>query len=404
MTHILVIDDEPVYLEMVVKALEPTPWTIHTADNGTHGLAMARTFKPDLIVTDVVMPDINGYEVSRELRRDPEFAHTPIMVLTAQSTLQDKLQSFEAGADDHLTKPFEPAELVARLTVLLRRAEEAHSAGPAPTPKEVRRIAIHSLRGGTGTSSLAVNLAVGFASLWRTQTLLLDLSMVAGQVALMLNTSLRRTWADLAGFEAGELDPEVVDSIIYKHESGLSFIAAPTFPSETETIRSETLAAALQLLGRKFDYLVADLSHDFSPITIQALDAADLVLMVASPDMSSIRAAAAAMDTYTKLNYPPDKIKLVLNATFPRSGLPKEKIEAALKIPVTVTIPYTPELFVEAINLGRPLISAKPEEPVSGLLEDLAFHLSKEADKKSKPENPSPVWKRVYQRYTKKRK
>lgn len=69
-----------------------------------------------------------------------------------------------------------------------------------------------------------------------------------------------------------------------------------------------------------------------------------------------------------------------------------------------MTIPYTPDLFVEAINLGRPVLFGKPEEPVSGLLEDLAFYLSKEADKKSKPENPSPAWKRVYQRYSKKRK
>lgn len=212
-------------------------------------------------------------------------------MLTAQSTLQDKLQSFEAGADDHLTKPFEPAELVARLTVLLRRAEEAHVARPASTTRNVRRIAVHSLRGGTGTSSLAVNLAVGFASIWKSQTLLLDLSMVAGQVALMLNTSLRRTWGDLAGVEPGELDAEVVDSIIYKHESGLSFITTPTFPSEIEAIKSETMAAAFQILGQKFDYIVADLSHDFSAVTIQALDVADFILMVVSPDMSSIRAA-----------------------------------------------------------------------------------------------------------------
>jgi len=229
--------------------LEATHWLVHTADNGVHGLALARTSKPALIVTDVVMPDISGYEVSRQLRRDPEFAHTPIMVLTAQSSLQDKLLSFESGADDHLIKPFEPAELVARLTVLLRRAEEAYAARPAPITKAVRRIAVHSLRGGTGTSSLAVNLAVGFASIWKSETLLFDLSMVAGQIALMLNTSLRRTWGDLAGVEPGELDPEVLDSIIYKHESGLSFITAPTFPSELETIKSETLAAAFQILG-----------------------------------------------------------------------------------------------------------------------------------------------------------
>ena len=207
MVNVLVFDDDPIYLQMISKALEATHWLVHAADSGVHGLALARTHKPDLIVTDVVMPDISGYEVSRQLRRDPEFAHTPILVLTAQSTLQDKLQSFESGADDHLTKPFEPAELVARLTVLLKRAEEAHAARPAPTTKNVRRIAVHSLRGGNGTSSLAVNLAVGFASIWRGQTLLLDL-MVAGQVTLMLNTSLRRTWGDLAGVEPGELDAE----------------------------------------------------------------------------------------------------------------------------------------------------------------------------------------------------
>jgi len=404
MTHVLVIDDDPVYIQMITQALEPTHWQVHSADNGVHGLAMARMSKPDLIVTDVVMPDINGYEVSRELRRDPEFAQTPILVLTAQSTLQNKLQSFEAGADDHQTKPFEPAELVARLTALLRRAEEARSARPAPKTKEVRRIAVHSLRGGTGTSSLAVNLAVGFETIWKSQTLLLDLSMVAGQIALMLDTSLRRTWADLAGVEPGGLDPEVVNSIIYKHECGLSFISSPTFPSETETIKSETLAAAFQLLEKKFDYIVSDLSHDFSATTVQALDTADLILMVAAPDMSSIRAASAALDTYAKLNYPHEKIKLILNAIFPRSVLTKDKIELALKMPVTVTIPYAPDLFVEAINLGKPFILEKEDEPISCLLEDLAFHLSKEADKKSKPENPSKAWKRVYQRYTKGRK
>ena len=69
------------------------------------------------------MPDIDGYEVTRLLRREPQFAHIPILVLTAQAGLQNKLKSFEAGADDHLTKPFEPEELAARLAALLRRAE-----------------------------------------------------------------------------------------------------------------------------------------------------------------------------------------------------------------------------------------------------------------------------------------
>ena len=120
--------------------------------------------------------------------------------------------------------------------------------------------------------------------------------------------------------------------------------------------------------------------------------------------MASLRAAAAAMDTYSKLKYPPEKIKLVLNATFPKHGLPKDKIESALGIPVMVTIPYTSDAFVEAINYGQPLISSKPDEPIAGLLEDLAFYLSKETHKKSRPEKPTESWKRVYKRYSEKRK
>jgi CheY-like chemotaxis protein len=79
MTNILVIDEDPIYLQMISKALEATHWLVHTADSGVHGLALARTHKPDLIVTDVVMPDLSDYEVSRQLRRDPDFTHTPIL-------------------------------------------------------------------------------------------------------------------------------------------------------------------------------------------------------------------------------------------------------------------------------------------------------------------------------------
>jgi DNA-binding response OmpR family regulator len=122
MTHVLIIDDESIFHSLVTRALEGLNLTFSSAENGLTGLALARSLKPDLIISDVMMPDILGYEVVRSLRREPEFAQTPILMLTAQSGLQDKLKAFEAGADDHLTKPFEPAELAARVSVLLRRA------------------------------------------------------------------------------------------------------------------------------------------------------------------------------------------------------------------------------------------------------------------------------------------
>jgi pilus assembly protein CpaE len=289
--------------------------------------------------------------------------------------------------------------------VLLRRAESSkYTAATNDSQEEALMIAVHSLRGGTGCSSLAVNLAVGLQSLWQTHTALLDLTMMAGQVALMLNASLKRTWSDITRFESNELDLEMLNSIITHHESGLSFIAAPTLPSEAETINGEMLGTALRLLKKYNDYLVVDLPHDFADMTLQALDMSDLILVVASPDMASIRATAAALDTYNNLGYPKERIKLVLSATFPRLGLPREKIEAALGIPVSIVIPHTPDIFVEAINLGQPFIYHKPKELISELLEDFAFHISKPAHKKSRPADPGAAWKRVYKRYTERRK
>ena len=405
MTRVLIIDDEPINHQLVAHALEPLHYELHFSGNGKEGVTKARNLEPDLIITDVMMPDINGYEVTSILRRETQFAATPILVLTAQAGLQDKLKSFEAGADDHLTKPFEAAELLMRVTALLRRTEAAKlSQHAAPLQESARMIAVHSLRGGTGASTLAVNLGVGLASLWKKPTVLVDLTMTAGQVAMMLNMPLKRTWTDIARYGAGDLDIDVVSSIVGAHESGLSFIAAPTFPSEAETLHGETLGAALRLLRGQFEYLVADLPHDFSEPAIQALDVADVILVIATPDMASIRAVVAAMDTYEKLGYKREKIKLVLSAIFPRSSLSKEKIESALGLSTVVTIPYVQDIFVDAINFGQPPLYHKPHESVSALLEDFALLMSKDDHKKSKPENPSEVWKRVYKRYQERKK
>ncbi|HLO28672.1 MAG TPA: response regulator [Anaerolineales bacterium] len=404
MTRVLIIDDEPINHQLVAHALEPLQGELYFSDNGKDGVAQARNIGPDIIITDVMMPDINGYEVTRMLRREPEFAATPILVLTAQAGLQDKLKSFEAGADDHITKPFEAAELLARVTTLLRRMAAAQtSQREIEGDQRARMIAVHSLRGGTGASTLAVNLGVGLVSLWKKPTVLLDLTMTAGQVAMMLNMPLKRTWTDIAHY-TDDLELELIMSIVGAHESGLSFIAAPTFPSEAETLRSETLGAALRLMKGQFEYIVADLPHDFSEPAIQALDAADVILMVATPDMSSIRAVVAAMDTYEKLGYKKEKIRLVLSAIFPRSSLSREKIESASGLTAIVTIPYVQDLFVDAINLGQPPIYHKPNESVSAVLEDFALLLSKDDHKKSRPENPTEAWKRVYKRYQERKK
>jgi len=404
MTRILVIDDEPLNHQLVAKALASPEYQITFAEDGTSGMARAHVLKPDIIITDVMMPDINGYEVTRLLRREAQFITTPILVLTAQSGLQDKLRAFEVGADDYLSKPFEPAELAARVSSLLRRAEMLPVATTSKNPLEsARTIAIHSLRGGIGCSTLAVNLGLSLSNLW-SRTILLDLTMTAGQVALMLNKNLRRTWADISRFQAGEIDLDSLNSIISIHESGLSFIAAPTFPDDGQAFSGETLSSVISLLKEQYQYIIADLPHDFSEVGLSMLDAADIILLVGAPDMASVRATAAALDVYKKLGYPAEKIKPILNAPFQRSSLIKEKIESAMGMDFVAAFPYVPNMIVEAINLGRPLVLDKPQEPISALLEDFAFFISKKEHKKSKPENPTEAWKRVYNRYQNRKK
>ena len=399
MARILVIDDDPIICKMVSAVLGNAGHDVITAPDGMQGLKIVESERPNAIITDVMMPGIDGYEVARRLRRNPQFARIPILVLTSQSSLEEKLSAFEAGADDYMSKPFEPAELVARLAKLLRWSEALRGVQQdIPSAARAQVIAVHSLRGGIGCSSMAVNLALGLNGLWQSSTLLLDLALVAGQVALMLDNPLKRTWADLARYAPQEVDLDLLGSIISKHESGLDFVAAPAHPEEVEQLTGELLKAALDLLRTRYNYIVADVAHDFGNIAIQALDAADMIVLLLAPDMSSVRAAAVALDTYGKLDYQAEKLKLILNRTFQRNGLARKSIEAALHVPISLEIPFAPEQFVSAINLGKPLLFSNPEDPVSALLEDFAFRLSKEEHRLIPPAVPSSAWSRVNER------
>jgi pilus assembly protein CpaE len=382
MKRLLIVEDESIYQKMVFHAVEPLEFEIEVVDSGEKAEAAANRRTPNLIITDVLMPGMNGYELIRRLRRNSRFANTPVLILTGQSELSDKLEAFEAGADDFMTKPFEPAELLARISVLLRRSEalsELQQQSSELLKPKAQVLAVHSLRGGVGCSSLAINLGIALAKTRSKTALLVDMVLIAGQIALMLNQPLKRTWADIAHVSPEELDWDAIQTIIGKHDSGVHLIAAPTYPSEAELLTPQLFDKAFHILRANFDYLVVDLPHDFSIPSLYVLDVADWIVALMAPELASVRAVAAALDTYRKLEYSPEKIKLVLNWMFERKGIRRKNIEMALKWPIELVIPYTQDLFVEAINHGKPLVYDKPDDRVSEMLVGFARSLAGQA-------------------------
>jgi two-component system alkaline phosphatase synthesis response regulator PhoP len=126
MKHILVVDDEPRIAEIARDYLERAGFTVSTAGNGADALAFARTKRPDLIVLDLGLPQMDGLDVTRALRKQ---SNVPIIMLTARVDESDKLIGLELGADDYVTKPFSPKELVARVRAVFRRIDAAPERG-----------------------------------------------------------------------------------------------------------------------------------------------------------------------------------------------------------------------------------------------------------------------------------
>src|SRR5467141_931038 len=128
---ILVVDDEPRIVQIVRDYLQHGGFAVLVASDGPTALRTARTGRPDLVILDLALPGLDGLDVTRALRREGE---VPIIMLTARTEESDKLVGLELGADDYLTKPFSPKELVARVRAVLRRAEGLQS------PSDVIRV------------------------------------------------------------------------------------------------------------------------------------------------------------------------------------------------------------------------------------------------------------------------
>ncbi len=395
MTNILIVDDSEIMIKFVNKAMRAEGYEMLAAQNGKEALEIINRVHPDLALLDVVLPDMDGYEICRALRANPFTAQIPIIMLTGFSDIDSRLMAFESGADDFVAKPFQLEELQARVKAHIRRASSY--AARVETGIRIHRIAVFSLRGGVGISTLAVNLAAGLAQLWGEATLLVDLAFVNGQDALMFDLTLRNTWADLGCLVPEEIDADILEKVILRHPSGVDVLAAPRRAEEAEIIQEKHVQRILELVQARYKYLVMDLPHDFSPTTLAGLDLADNILLLVAPDLASVRCASNALSVFKGLGYSDEKVQIVLNWNFGTSGLARKEIEKVLQKPVSVVIPNMPDTLVTALTMGKPVV-LESERAEAALFEDLAYFWSKEDYKKNPPAVTSAAWQRVMER------
>jgi DNA-binding response OmpR family regulator len=148
---ILIVDDDKVVQKIVKRSLESEGITVRSALNGEDCLAEVYKSPPDIILLDVEMPGLSGYEVCHQLRENPRTSDVPVVFISSHSSLRDRMQGYEAGADDYLVKPFDPEHLMAKIRVLIKYLEQKASL------EEQKKLAEKAaLTAMTGTSELGV--------------------------------------------------------------------------------------------------------------------------------------------------------------------------------------------------------------------------------------------------------
>jgi pilus assembly protein CpaE len=399
-TRILVVDDSEFSARMIEKRLMASGFQVdvaHSAEQAIANLSAPDASLPDLITSDVVMPGMNGYRFCQWLRGNPATVHLPVIMLTSKGGISAKVDGFQAGADDYLVKPVDPTELEMRIKVLLARVRAAQPAAAQMTsvPSQAKTISVFSLRGGVGVTSVAVNLAVALAQLWQMEVPLMDLALESGHCALMLDLRPQYNLADLADRDAGEIDDDVLEGIFVRHDSGVHLLSAPPSPELADTITPTLVDTLVTHVRPRFPYLVIDTSPRFDEVTLTALDRSDVIVLLLTPELASLKVTKATLDVFHALDYPPDKLVAVLTQPFARGGLPQKNIEAALHMSLMTVVPHEPALFVEAINRGIPLVLGYPEALASLALQHLAYRLSGKQHPTQEAKSPSRMLSRV---------
>ncbi len=277
---VLVVDDEFTIRYLVEHQLKRHGFETIMAKDGPSALEAVRTQKPDLIILDIMMPDMDGFEVCAAIKSDPQLASIPIIFLTALSSKKDKMRAFKMGADDYLAKPFQADEFMAHVTAVLRRI------GPVKkTPEKAngRVVALYSPKGGVGVTTLAIQLSEALVLGEGGEVVLIDLDLPLGGVAPMLKLYTARHIAKLLNDSSETVTLDTVLRFTQQHRANLRVIPAPGyFIQPSEMPQADSLVPILDLLSSNGYHVVLDLGSYLTPLAVAGMKRANAIFTVTS--------------------------------------------------------------------------------------------------------------------------
>lgn len=362
--RILIADDDVETLRLVGMMLEHQGFEILAAANGHQAIQKAIEAQPALVILDVMMPDVDGFEVAARLRSHPMTEAIPILMFTAKAAVNDRIAGFQAGADDYLTKPVRPSELVIRVETLLQRQTRISG----EKPERGNLIAFLPTKGGLGTSSLALNTAIELQRMQHgKRCILAELQEGNGTLALQLGVDVTAEGSCglplLIDKPLSYLTRERLREHMAQHDSGLRVLLASVQPAGAGPLLDRGhVRTILRFLNTESDYLLLDLPTRLDTACQEALKLCDLIFLTVEPNPIGFTLAQQMLGALDKLGIGSKKAQIVLLHRMPvPATVTRNMVEQTLHRDMIATIPSAPDLAYESVLKSKPMVDIQPQ-------------------------------------------
>jgi len=382
MTHkILVVDDDPDTLRLLGILLTRMGYQTMNAVSGKQALKLALQEPPDLIVLDVMMPEMDGYETARQLRRRPKTAKIPILMFTAKSQTQDKVVGYEAGADLYLIKPIHPIELNAHVKVLLAQKQ----ALPEKNARGSYVVGVAAAKGGQGVSTVALNLAIACQRSQKTEVVAVETRPGQGSWASELGLREAGGLVELLQSNAPEITQGEVEKSLARTSFGIRLLLASENPADVGYATAlAQYTAIIDQLAQISDLMILDIGTNFHPAFNELTELCDEIILVTEPQPVEVKRAYGLIEQLKASDFGRTKklTAVTVNHRMAEVCLSISQVEEMLSLKVTVGFPPAPQLAHQAGVRAEPMYVLQPEGEIARLFNTLAEAIANHISKK----------------------